>query len=133
MTKEDCFVFETFNDDLGTCLSDSPNREVDFRLCQYHNIETNREGSHIILGKLCDLEMHELVYFDTQTLELKDGEMVDGAASAVECCVETPGRNALAEQQAMLASMVEKENPKESRVAHCKERASYLLQGFAWF
>lgn len=124
MTKEDCFVFETFNDDLGTCLSDSPNREVDFRLCQYHNIETNREGSHIILGKLCDLEMHELVYFDTQTLELKDGEMADGAASAVECCVETPGRNALAEQQAMLASMVEKERKSKGKQGSSMQRKS---------
>lgn len=33
VTRDDCFVFEAFNDDLGTCFSDSPKRELDFRLC----------------------------------------------------------------------------------------------------
>ena len=33
VTSEEFFVFETFNDDLGTTLSDSPNSELDLRLC----------------------------------------------------------------------------------------------------
>lgn len=63
-----------------------------------------------------------------RTLELKDGEMAGGAARAVECWVETLGRNALAEQQAMLASMVLK-IPKKER----KLKILLQVQGCALF
>lgn len=57
VTRDDCFVFEAFNDDLGTCFSDSPKRELDFRL--YHNqeapliLKTATKRSHIFLQKTC--------------------------------------------------------------------------------
>lgn len=66
--------------------------------------------------------------FDSRTLELKDGEIAGGAARAVECWVETLGRNALAEQQAMLASMVLK-IPKKAR----KLKILLQVQGCALF
>ena len=37
VTSGEFFAFKTFRDDFGTTLNDSPNSELDFRLCHaYH-------------------------------------------------------------------------------------------------
>lgn len=34
VTKEELFVLDTFSDDLGATRNDSPNNELDFKLCK---------------------------------------------------------------------------------------------------
>lgn len=41
VTREEFFVFEAFSDDFGTTLNDSPNSELDFKLCHAYHTRTH--------------------------------------------------------------------------------------------